>query len=70
MLGPLFSFINTCNGACIGDQTLAIFFLSGRNYSICNKFLSHLTSPHVGHVVIGCKKTMKNGGLGWPQTMA
>jgi hypothetical protein len=49
----------------IGEQTVAIFFLSfflsGGKYSIFNKFLSHLTSLHVGHVVIGCKKTMKNG---------
>jgi L-fucose isomerase-like protein len=44
---------------CICEQTLAIFFLSGGNYSICNKFLSHHTSLHVGHV-IGCKKKKKN----------
>lgn len=46
---------------------LSYFFLSGGNYSTCNKFLSHLTNLHVYHVVIGCKKTEEWGWDGLKQ---
>jgi len=41
---------------------LLSLFLSGGNYSICNKFLSHLTSLHVGHVISGCIKNYEEWG--------